>query len=277
MGVVSRLTGRVCVVNGAASTIGQAIAERFTREGATVVGADKAAHSVGELVVQADLAEESQVVSMYEQVVNRYGRLDVIYNNMGLMDRGDGSALDTSLDTWRRVHDANLTSVFLCCKYGIRHLLGTDPAGGSVINAASFLAEIGAATAQMGYASAKAAVVQLTRDLGVHLARSGVRVNAVLFGPIDTPGQRAVFDKNPGALEKRLVHWPMGASARWTKPPAQSLSSPVTTPASSPRQHCRWTAASPQPSPSRSDGRPRLPSISRTCGWLGDREAPGDS
>lgn len=210
MCVVSRLTGRVCVVNGAASTIGQAIAERFTREGATVVGADKAAHSVGELVVQADLAEESQVASMYEQVVNRYGRLDVIYNNMGLMDRGDGSALDTSLDTWRRVHDANLTSVFLCCKHGIRHLLGTDPAGGSVINAASFLAEIGAATAQMGYASAKAAVVQLTRDLGVHLARSGVRVNAVLFGPIDTPGQRAVFDKNPGALEKRLVHWPMG-------------------------------------------------------------------
>jgi len=210
MGAVSRLAGRVCVINGAASILGQAIAERFAREGATVVGADKAGHSVGELVLHADLAEESQVASMYEQVVSHYGRLDVIYNNMGLMDPGDHSALDTSLDTWRRVHDANLTSVFLCCKYGIRHLLATDPAGGSVINAASFLAEIGAATAQMGYASAKAAVVQLTRDLGVHLARSGVRVNAVLFGPIDTPAQRAVFDNNPGALEKRLVHWPMG-------------------------------------------------------------------
>jgi NAD(P)-dependent dehydrogenase (short-subunit alcohol dehydrogenase family) len=210
MGAVSRLAGKVCVVNGAASTIGQAIAERFAREGATVVGADKEAHSVGELAVRADLAEESQVASMYEQVVARYGRLDVIYNNMGLMDRGDRSALDTSLDTWRRVHDANLTSVFLCCKHGIKHLLATSPAGGSVINAASFLAELGAATAQMGYASAKAAVVQLTRDLGVHLARRGVRVNAVLFGPIDTPAQRAVFDTNPGALEKRLVHWPMG-------------------------------------------------------------------
>jgi NAD(P)-dependent dehydrogenase (short-subunit alcohol dehydrogenase family) len=80
---------------------------------------------------------------MYEQVVNRYGRLDVIYSNMGLMDHRDGSALDTSPDTWRRVHDANLTSVFLCCKHGIKHLLGTEPAGGSVINAASFLAEIG--------------------------------------------------------------------------------------------------------------------------------------
>jgi NAD(P)-dependent dehydrogenase (short-subunit alcohol dehydrogenase family) len=210
MGAVSRLTGRVCVVNGAASTIGQAIAGRFAREGATVVGVDKAGHSAGEHQVQADLADESQVASMYEQVVRRHGRLDVIYNNMGLMDRGDHSALDTSLETWRRVQDANLTSIFLCCKHGIRHLLSTDPAGGSVVNAASFLAETGAATAQMAYSSAKAAVVQLTRDLGVQLARSGVRVNAVLFGPIDTPVQRAVFDRNPGALEKRLVHWPMG-------------------------------------------------------------------
>ena len=79
-----------------------------------------------------------------------------------------------------------------------------------MVNAASFLADIGAATAPMGYAAAKAGVVQLTRDLGVHLARSGVRVNAVLFGPIATPAQRAVFERNPGALEKRLVHWPMG-------------------------------------------------------------------
>ena len=147
---------------------------------------------------------------MYEQVVRRYGRLDVIYNNMGLMEGGDRSALDTSLETWRRVQDANLTSIFLSCKHGIGHLCNTDPAGGSVINAASFLAVTGAATAQMAYAAAKAGVVQLSRDLGVHTARSGVRVNAVLFGPIDTAHQRAVFDRNPGALEKRLVHWPMG-------------------------------------------------------------------
>ncbi|WP_312878729.1 SDR family oxidoreductase [Amycolatopsis echigonensis] len=198
------------MVNGVASTIGWAVAERFTCEGAVVVGVDKVEHSAGEHVVQADLAEESQVEAMYEQVVRKYGRLDVIYNNLGLMDRDDHSAMDTSLDTWRRVRDANLTSIFLSCKHGIRHLLNTDPAGGSVINAASFLANIGAATAQMAYAAAKAGVVQLTRDLGVHLARSGVRVNAVLFGPIDTPSQRAVFERNPGALEKRLVHWPMG-------------------------------------------------------------------
>jgi NAD(P)-dependent dehydrogenase (short-subunit alcohol dehydrogenase family) len=207
---VSRLAEKVCVVNGAASEIGRAVAERFAGEGAVVVAVDKAAHDVGEYAMQADLTSEPQVEAMYQDVVGRYGRLDVIYNNMGLMDRGDRSVLDTSLDTWRRVQDANLTSIFLSCKHGIPHLRDTEPPGGSVINAASFLAGIGAATAQMAYAAAKAGVVQLSRDLGVHLARSGVRVNAVLFGPIDTPDQRAVFDRNPGALEKRLVHWPMG-------------------------------------------------------------------
>lgn len=207
---MSRLAGRVCMVNGCATTIGHAVAERFSNEGATVIGVDKVTHSVGEHQVQADLVDEAQVAATYEEVVRHHGRLDVIYNNMGLMDPDDHSALDTSLETWRRVYDANLTSVFLCCKYGIRHLHSTNPTGGSVINAASFLADIGAATAPMAYSSAKAAVVQLTRDLGVHLARSGVRVNAVLFGPIETPSQRAVFDRNPGALEKRLEHWPMG-------------------------------------------------------------------
>ncbi|WEO99492.1 SDR family oxidoreductase [Streptomyces sp. FXJ1.172] len=204
------LAGRVCVVNGAASRIGQAVAERFAREGGTVVGVDQTGHSVGELSFRADLADEPQVQAMYAEVVGRYGRLDVIHNNMGLMDRGDGNALDLSLETWRRVQDANLTSIFLACKHGIPHLLSTRPAGGSVINSASFLAAVGSATAPMAYTAAKAGVVQLTRDLAVHLARSGVRVNAVLFGPVETPEQRAVFDRNPGALDKRMVHWPMG-------------------------------------------------------------------
>lgn len=207
---MARFAGQVAVVNGAASAIGQAVAHRLADEGATVVGVDRVPHAVGDLGLQADLLDEERVEEMYAQVVGRYGRLDIIYNNMGLMDRADQSALQADLDTWRRVQDANLTSVLLCCKHGVPHLLGTDPAGGSIINAASFLAEVGAATAQMSYSAAKAAVVQLTRDLGVHLARSGVRVNAVLFGPIDTPAQRAVFERNPGALEKRLVHWPTG-------------------------------------------------------------------
>ena len=204
------LTGKVCVVNGAASLIGRAVAERFAREGAVVVGVDKIDHSVGEHTVQADLAEESQVQELYREVVREHGRLDVIYNNMGLMARDDHSALDMSLETWRNALDANLTSIFLSCKHGIPHMLKTAPAGGSVINSASFLAAIGSATAPMGYAAAKAGVVQLSRDLGVHLARSGVRVNAVLFGPIETPAQREILERDPSVLAKRLVHWPMG-------------------------------------------------------------------
>jgi NAD(P)-dependent dehydrogenase (short-subunit alcohol dehydrogenase family) len=154
--------------------------------------------------------DEIEVESMYERVARVYGRLEVIYNDTGLMDPGDRSALETDLEIWRRVQDANLTTAFLSCKHGIRYLRQTEPTGGSVINAASFLADVGAATAQMAYAAAKSGVVQLSRDLGIQRARSGVRVNAVLFGPIETPSQRAVFDRNPGALDKRLIHWPMG-------------------------------------------------------------------
>lgn len=198
------------MVNGAASLIGRAVAERFAREGAVVVGVDKIGHSVGEHTVQADLAEESRVQELYLEVVREHGRLDVIYNNMGLMDRNDHSALDMSLETWRNALDVNLTSIFLSCKHGIPHMLKTSPAGGSVINSASFLAAMGSATAPMGYAAAKAGVVQLSRDFGVRLARSGVRVNAVLFGPIETPTQREILERDPSVLAKRLMHWPMG-------------------------------------------------------------------
>jgi NAD(P)-dependent dehydrogenase (short-subunit alcohol dehydrogenase family) len=204
------LVGKVCVVNGAASLIGQAVAERFVREGALVVGVDRLEHSVGARSLQADLTEEAQVEETYREIVREHGRLDVIYNNMGLMDRSDHSVLDMSLQTWRGALDANLTSVFLSCKHAIPHLLTTEPTGGSVINAASFLAALGSATAPMAYTAAKAGVVQLSRDLGVHLARSGVRVNAVLFGPIETPQQRAILERDPSVLDKRLVHWPMG-------------------------------------------------------------------
>jgi NAD(P)-dependent dehydrogenase (short-subunit alcohol dehydrogenase family) len=207
---MKRFESKVCVVNGAASELGRAVAARFADEGGIVVGVDLERHSVGDTAIRADLLDEEQVRALYERAVAEHGRLDVIYNNVGLMTRDDRSLLDTSLDTWRRVLDANLTSVFLACKHGVPHLRETEPTGGSIVNAASFLSEIGAATAQMGYAAAKAGVVQLTRDLGVHLARSGIRVNAVLFGPVDTAAQRAVFEGRPDVLEARLVHWPMG-------------------------------------------------------------------
>ncbi|MFE3192621.1 SDR family oxidoreductase [Nocardia sp. NPDC059240] len=205
-----RLAGKVCVVNGAASLIGRAVADRFADEGAVVVGVDKVSHSVGGQAVRADLTDEDAVAGMYREVVRDHGRLDVIYNNVGLMGPGDRSIFEMTLQTWRDAQDANLTSIFLACKHGIPHLRETEPSGGSVINAASFLAAVGSATAPMAYAAAKAGVVQLSRDLGVHLARSGVRVNAVLFGPIETPQQRELLQRDPSALDKRMVHWPMG-------------------------------------------------------------------
>jgi NAD(P)-dependent dehydrogenase (short-subunit alcohol dehydrogenase family) len=205
-----RLSGKVCVVNGVASEIGSAVARRLSDEGAVVVGTDRVEHSTGHTSLTVDLLDESQVIAMYEEIVGGHGHLDVIYNNVGVMDFDDRAVMDTGLDAWHRVVDGNLTVVFLLCKHGIPHVLNTASGGGSVINAASFLGTMGAATAQMAFSAAKAGVVQLTRDLGVHLARSGVRVNAVLFGPIDTATQRAVLDFNPDALEKRMVHRPMG-------------------------------------------------------------------
>jgi len=200
----------VCLVLGAASVIGAAVADRFSREGAIVAGVDRVDHAVGAHSLQADLTDEEQVAKIIDEVVRRCGRIDVLYNNVGFMDPADGSALRTDLDTWQQVLNANLTPVFLACRHGIRWMLAADPPRGVVINAASFLADTGAATAPMAFSAAKAAVVQLTRDLGVHLARSGVRVNAVLFGPIETPTQRAILDASPDTLAARLIHWPMG-------------------------------------------------------------------
>jgi NAD(P)-dependent dehydrogenase (short-subunit alcohol dehydrogenase family) len=108
------------------------------------------------------------------------------------------------------VFAANLTTTILCCTYGIPYLLRNDPQGGSVINSASFLAVMGAATSQMAYSAAKAAVIQLSRDLGTHLARRGVRVNALCLGPIDIPPLRKLFEEHPGELPLRLIHYPMG-------------------------------------------------------------------
>jgi NAD(P)-dependent dehydrogenase (short-subunit alcohol dehydrogenase family) len=163
------------------------------------------------LSLQADLTAEDEVERTYARIYQEFGRIDVLFNNAGRNDPADHSALDMTQQTWERVFAANLTTTFLSCKHGIPYLLRNDPPSGSVINTASFLAVMGAATSQMAYSAAKAAVIQLSRDLGTHLARRGVRVNALCLGPIETPQLRELFSRlPPEELPKRLIHYPMG-------------------------------------------------------------------
>ena len=207
---VARLEAKVCVVTGAAGGVGTASARRLASEGARVVGVDLVEHSVGEISLQADLTDESQVQELYERVREELGHIDVLFNNAGLNDPDDGSALKTTTETWERVMAANLTTVFLCCKRGIPHLLANDPPAGSVINTASFLSVMGAATSQMAYSAAQAGVLALSRDLGINLAKSGVRVNALCMGPVDTPALRELFADDPAKVAERNQHMPMG-------------------------------------------------------------------
>ena len=208
-----RLDGKVCVITGAAGGIGSAAATRFTQEGARVVGVDLRSHDVGELALQADVTDEDQVRGVYARAREELGFIDVLFNNAGISPGDDSSALDTSLEAWDRVQAANLRSVFLCCKHGIPHLLQNNPPGGSVINTASFVAVMGAATSQISYTASKGGVLALSRELGVEFARRGVRVNALCPGPVDTPLLRDLFSRDPEQAQRRLIHVPMGRFA----------------------------------------------------------------
>lgn len=210
-----RLEGKVCVITGAKGGIGAATAEAFAREGATVVGVDLEADSPGDLALACDVTDEDAVRDLYARVRAEYGHVDVLFNNAGISPNDDASVLDTSFEAWQRVQDVNLKSVFLCCKHGIPHLLETGPpARGSVINTASFVAVMGAATSQVSYTASKGGVLALSRELGVEFARRGVRVNALCPGPVDTPLLRELFAKDPEKAARRLVHVPMGRFAR---------------------------------------------------------------
>ena len=207
-----RLEGKVCVITGAAGGIGAAAAEAFEREGARVVGVDLLEHSVGELSVLADLTDEPAVNGVYARAREELGGIDVLFNNAGISPTDDASVLDTSLEAWERVQAANLRSVFLCCKHGIPHLL--EGAGGSVINTASFVSMLGAATSQISYTASKGGVLALSRELGVEFARRGVRVNALCPGPVDTPLLQELYANDAEQAARRLVHVPMGRFAR---------------------------------------------------------------
>ncbi|HET9092938.1 MAG TPA: 3-oxoacyl-ACP reductase [Acidimicrobiales bacterium] len=212
---MGRLEGKVAVITGGASGIGRASVRRFAAEGADVVVADldeaagsALADEVGGLFVRADVTDPGDVEAMYDAAVSHFGGLDVCFNNAGISPPEDDSVLTTGLEAWRRVQEVNLTSVFLCCKAGIARLL--EHGGGSVINTASFVALLGAATSQISYTASKGGVLALSRELGVQFARRGVRVNALCPGPVNTPLLEELFAKDPERAARRLVHVPMG-------------------------------------------------------------------
>jgi NAD(P)-dependent dehydrogenase (short-subunit alcohol dehydrogenase family) len=216
--VAGRLEGKVAVITGAASGIGRASARRFAAEGAHVVVADlddkggtALAEDIDGLYVHADVTDADDVQEMYATAVERFGGLDVCFNNAGISPPDDDSILETELDAWRRVQEVNLTSVYLCCKYGIPYLL--ERGGGAVVNTASFVAVMGAATSQISYTASKGGVLAMSRELGVQFARQGVRVNALCPGPVNTPLLQELFAKDTERAARRLVHIPMGRFA----------------------------------------------------------------
>jgi len=209
--VAGRLEGKVCVVTGAASGIGAETARRFAAEGAHVAGWDLREDAEAELAQAVDVTDEAAVRDAYAAVHARYGRIDVLFNNAGISPTDDASVLETSYEAWSRVQRVNVDSVFFCCKHGIPHLL--ESGGGSVINTASFVATMGAATSQISYTASKGAVLAMSRELGVEFARRGLRVNALCPGPVDTPLLRELFAADEVSAQRRLVHVPPGRFA----------------------------------------------------------------
>jgi NAD(P)-dependent dehydrogenase (short-subunit alcohol dehydrogenase family) len=215
---VDRFEGRVAVVTGAASGIGLATARRLAAEGADVVcadidaeGAKAAASEVRGMPFAVDVTSEAAVTAMYRHVWDRYGRLDVAFHNAGISPPEDDSILTTGVETWRRVQEVNLTSVYLCCRAAIPYM--RRQGRGSIVNTASFVAVLGAATSQISYTASKGAVLAMTRELGVQFAREGIRVNALCPGPVNTPLLKELFASDPQRAARRLVHVPMGRFA----------------------------------------------------------------
>jgi NAD(P)-dependent dehydrogenase (short-subunit alcohol dehydrogenase family) len=216
--MAGRLQDRTAIVTGGLGGIGLATASRFVEEGAKVVIADlddakgaAVADELGALYVHCDVTSPEQVDAMVATTVETYGTVDIAFNNAGISPPDDDSILDTGLDAWRRVQEVNLTSVFLCCKAVLPHM--RSQGRGSIINTASFVAVMGAATSQISYTASKGGVLAMSRELGVQFAREGIRVNALCPGPVDTPLLRELFATDPERAARRLVHIPMGRFA----------------------------------------------------------------
>ncbi len=215
---MQRFADRVAVITGGAGGIGRATAERLASEGATVVVVDLDADAgkalaaeLGGLFVAADVTSPEDNERVYAQTHDAYGRIDVAFHNAGISPPDDDSILDTGLEAWRRVQDVNLTSVYLGCKAVLPYMLAQGR--GSIVNTASFVATMGAATSQISYTASKGGVLAMTRELGVQFARQGVRVNALSPGPVATPLLMELFANDPERAARRLVHVPLGRFA----------------------------------------------------------------
>ena len=218
-----RLKGKVALITGAGSGIGRESALLFAREGASVVVADVVAEAGRETVsaigasggravfVRSDVSRAADVRAMVEAAEKSYGRLDVLFNNAGIFPAADGSVLETDEATWDLVMSVNLKGVFLGCKYGIPALLRSG--GGSIVNTASFVALMGAATPQIAYTASKGGVLSMTREIAVEFARRGIRANAICPGPVETPLLAELFS-DPARRARRMVHIPPGRLAR---------------------------------------------------------------
>ena len=208
----------VAVVTGGCSGIGLATVRRFAQEGARVVIGDldeangaRVADEVDGVFVACDVTDAEQVERLFRTAKERFGSVDVAFNNAGISPPEDDSILTTDLEAWRRVQEVNLTSVYLCCKAALPYML--EQGKGSIINTASFVAVMGAATSQISYTASKGGVLSMSRELGVQFAREGVRVNALCPGPVNTPLLQELFAKDPERAARRLVHIPAGRFA----------------------------------------------------------------
>jgi len=215
---MGKLEGKVGVITGGCSGIGLATARKFVAEGATVVIGDvdrvngpRIADELGGSFVFVDVTDAEQVEALFAHAKERYGRIDIAFNNAGISPADDDSILKTGIEAWDRVQRVNLTSVYLCCKAVLPYML--EQGSGSIINTASFVAVMGAATSQISYTASKGGVLAMTRELGVQFARKGIRVNALCPGPVNTPLLQELFAKDPERAARRLVHVPMGRFA----------------------------------------------------------------
>lgn len=219
-----RLKDKVCVITGAGSGMGRVACELFAREGAKVAALDVSARAGEETaaIVRAaggeatfyhcDVVEEKSVAAAFAGLVERYGGVDVLYNNAGIMPEADHSVIDTSVETWDRVMAVNVRGVFLCCKYGIPEMLKRGR--GSVINIASFVALLGCSVPQDAYTASKGALISLTKSLAVQFRPRGIRSNAVCPGPIETPLMTEWLLKDEEARRIRLGRQPSGRFGR---------------------------------------------------------------